>query len=155
VKIVAALLLLPLVSFAAPKPDDAYQDAVLKSFVTIPAGQNCHTSGSSTGTTDSAGNSNTSGNATTNCSDTMVAHYTIVIGEQTLVIQPTMSGKAKAGAAFSLGWSAVFAKNSCLYGQLPGAHIQIRADGRGVIVVDIRPRGIEVDDPRGSRMIPD
>jgi hypothetical protein len=28
-----------------------------------------------------------------------------------------------------LGWSTAFAKNSCLYGQLPGAHIQIRADG--------------------------
>ena len=130
-KVLAALLLLPLVSFAAPKTDEGYQDAVLKSFVMIPAGQHCHTSGSSTGTTDSDGNSRASGDANTTCSDTTVAHYTVVIGGETLVIQPTLSGKAKAGAALSLGWSTAFAKNSCLYGQLPGAHIQIRAEGDG------------------------
>lgn len=107
----------------------AYQDPVLKSFITIPTGQDCHTSGSSTGTTDSAGNSRASGNANTNCSDTTVVHYTIVIGEQTLVIEPTSSGKAKVGSALSLGWSTAFAKNSSLYGQLPGTHIQIRAEG--------------------------
>jgi hypothetical protein len=39
---------------------------------------------SGAGTKDDAGNSRASGNADTNCSDTMVAHYTIVIGEQTL-----------------------------------------------------------------------
>ena len=36
-KLLCCLLLLPLVSFAASKaPDEAYQDAVLKSFVMIP-----------------------------------------------------------------------------------------------------------------------
>ena len=68
VKLLAALLLLPLVSFAAPKPDEGYKDAVLKGFVTIPAAL--------------------PGDANTNCSDTMVAYYTIVIAEQTLVIEP-------------------------------------------------------------------
>jgi hypothetical protein len=36
-----------------------------------------------------------------------------------------------------------------------GGDISENLDGRGVKVVDIRPRGIEVDDPRGSRMILD
>ena len=97
----------------------------------IPAGQHCTQPEVSTGTTDSDSDSRASEAANTNCTDTTVAHYTIAIGEQKLVIQPTLSGKAKAGAALSLGWSTAFAKNSYLYGQLPGAHIQIRPDGGG------------------------
>lgn len=76
-------------AFAATQ-DAPYQDAVLKSFRIIADAESCHTTGSST--SSASGNDvNTSGNATTNCDDRKTAHYTIEIGGQTLVLEPTLS----------------------------------------------------------------
>jgi hypothetical protein len=133
---ILTVLLLTSVALAAKKPEPEYQEAVLKSFKTIQAGQHCSTSSNSSGTvsgrTDEYGNTrgavDTTGNASTNCTPRMATYYTVTIGDQILVLTPKDSVKATAGAMASLGWSKVFAKESCLYGQLPGSHIQIRSD---------------------------
>lgn len=135
---VLALALLLLISgsaFAAQKPHAEYQDAVLQSFQTIRSGQFC--SGSTDGTVSD--NGDISASTSTNCRPKTTAQYTIVVGQQTLVISPTRSGKSKAGAMFSMGYSAMFWKDSCLYGELPGAHILIRSDN-GIYHVKVGKR---------------
>lgn len=124
-KILAFLLLISVPALAAPKPEPVFQDAVLKSFRMISNGESC--SGNTSGKVDD--NGNVAANTSTNCSANSSAEYTLVIGEQTIVVAPTMSGKKKAGSLLSLGWSTAFMKDTCLYGQLPGTHVLITSDG--------------------------
>lgn len=43
---------------------------------------------------------------------------------------PTRNDGKQAGTALAtMGWSAVFAKKSVLYGQMPGAHFQVYFEG--------------------------
>lgn len=120
-----AVMFASTMAFAAPKPQPVYQDAVLKSFRMVPAGESC--SGNTSGKVDDSGNVNA--NTHTNCSANTSAEYTLVIGDQIIVIAPALSGKKKTGVILSLGWSALFIKDTCLYGQLPGAHVLIRSEG--------------------------
>lgn len=108
---------------AEVKPD--YQNAVLRSFRTIPSGQNC-----SAGTNgEISRNGDYSSHTNVNCSDTTKALYTIVFAGQVMVVEPSHSGKSKAGNIVSLGYSSLFWKNNCLYGQLPGTHLLLRSSG--------------------------
>lgn len=123
-KALVLLMLLATPALAAKRPEPDYQDAILKSFHTVPAGQHC--SGNTNGTVSDSGVIDAT--TSTNCSNSTRSLYTVVIGEQTFVITPTLSAKGTAGAIFSFGYSEIFKKNSCLYGQLPGAHVLIRSE---------------------------
>lgn len=128
-KLLLVFLLLCLPAIAEKRPEPVYQGAVLKSYHTVQSGMHCSTSGNTTGSVDATGSYDGNTSSNTNCRPRTHVEYTVLVGEQTLVVEPALSGSAKAGAALSLGWSRVFAKDSCLYGQLPGTHIQIRAEG--------------------------
>lgn len=128
-KILACLLLLSSFAFAKSKPEPVYQDAVLKSYRTVQSGMHCASSGNATGDITANGSIDGTTNSSTNCRPRTHVEYTILVGEQVLIVEPALSGRQKAGAALSLGWSRVFSKDSCLYGLLPGTHIKIRSEG--------------------------
>jgi hypothetical protein len=120
--------------WAKPPKDVQYQDAVLVSFKDITTGSNCSSNGTVKGKVDDDGNVSGDSNSTTSCSDKTMRHYTIKVGDSVFVLEPSMSGGQKAGAVASLGWSAVFAKKSVLWNQLPGTHMQVRSDPHGFYV---------------------
>jgi hypothetical protein len=63
-----------------------------------------------------------------------VTKYTLQVGDLTYVLIPKGTKKQAATAYGTMGWSAVFAKKSVLYRQLPGTHVQLRSDGDGIHV---------------------
>ncbi len=141
--VLAAAILCPIAS-AKDKAllDSAYQDAMLVKFVTVTTGTSCshksNTTGTVDATTDADGNTDGTVRATTsgstNCSNDITRYYTISVGEQTFVIEPEMTKGQKGAALATMGWSAVFAKQSVLANQLPGVHILVRSDAAGLWV---------------------
>jgi hypothetical protein len=126
-KILMFLLLLTLPTWAKP-PEASYQAAKFVSFRTVSDGESC--SGHTSGNVDDSGT--VAANTNTSCSANSSAEYTLIVGEQTIVVTPTMSGKKRAGSLLTLGWSTAFMKDSCLYGALPGTSIEIRSEKPGV-----------------------
>jgi hypothetical protein len=121
-------------AWSATKPAPQYQDGVLISFTTVSNGSTCSSNGQTTGTVDSTGTISGKTNTSTSCSDNLKRHYTVKVGDSMFVLSPAMSKKAKGAALASLGWSAVFSKNSVLANQLPGTHFQIWSDEDGMHV---------------------
>ena len=131
-KMVLPIVLL-LVNFAHAKgkpKDSDYQPGTLVSFRTATTGSSC--SGSTDGKVEDSGN--VSATTTSNCQNTTVRIYTIHVGEQTLSVEPAMTGKKKAVGMATLGWSVVLDKGSVLRDQLPGAVIKVRSDPSGLYV---------------------
>jgi hypothetical protein len=133
-------LLLSLSTAASAKPEPPYDDGVLQSFRVVDEGQSCSTNGTTTGTVSDSGNVNANSSSSTTCSPRKKAFYTIVVKGQTLVITPTQSAGTKVGVVASLGWGALFLKDSCLYGQLPGAKFQIRTESPGTYRIKLGKR---------------
>jgi hypothetical protein len=128
-KLALIVLLLSPAVWAKEKPAPAdYQDAVLVSFRTVATGSSCShsstTSGNVDATTDDDGNTTGTVKATTegstNCSDTGWVYYTIAVGSHTYVVHH----------AVTFGF-----RNSNLYRQLPGTHLQVRTDAKGFYVL--------------------
>lgn len=92
----------------------------------VSSGQSCSTSATTNAT--ATGNSTATANITANttCSPTRQALYTVAVANQVMVITPTIS---RTAALLTLGWSAVFAHDSCLYGALPGASFKMWGEG--------------------------
>lgn len=115
-KLLPVLLLCCLPAMASKKPNPAdYQDAVLVSFTTVKTGDSC-------GASVSDNNLGTIGAKTTgtmNCTSSGTVHYTIKMGNQTLVLSPQLRS-----------WN----RNSVLFNHLPGAHIQVRFSHKGLYV---------------------
>lgn len=131
-KLVLAIVLLLLNSaHAKDKPKDSdYQPGTLVSFRTVTTGSSC--SGNTDGKVEDSGN--VSATTRSNCQDTTVRVYTIRVGDQTLSVEPAMTGKKKAMGFATLGWSAAFDKGSVLRDQLPGAAIEVRSDPSGLYI---------------------
>ena len=92
----------------------------------VSSGQSCSTSATTNAT--ATGNSTATANTTANttCCPTRQALYTVAVANQVMVITPTIS---RTAALLTLGWSAVFAHDSCLYGALPGASFKMWGEG--------------------------
>jgi len=120
-------------TWAGKKPKPVYQDGVLKNFRTEQQGTVCSTDGNTNGTvratTDDYGSTrgtvDATSTASSSCAPRIVAFYTVVIGDHTFVLSPIPKPIGIFGAykaAFSGSWEA---KNSVLYGLLPGTPIQM------------------------------
>jgi hypothetical protein len=121
-------------AYAKDKPQFDYQDAILVSFQTVHSGSSCSASGTVKGEEDSSGNVTGTTNSNSSCVDDTVRHYTLKVGDHTYALRPALTkGKAALGMA-TLGWSAVFAKNSVLSNLLPGTHVLVRTDESGFYV---------------------
>jgi len=139
---VLVFLLTTPVALAKDKVVYSYQDGILRSFRLEQTGKRCSSDADTDGTisanTDENGNTNgtvhTTTTGSTTCHDTQRALYTVKVAENTLVLTPAESGKGTAAGLATLGWSRVFAKNSVLAYQVPGARIQIRSDGKHYFV---------------------
>lgn len=126
-------IVLLLVNFAHAKGKSKvsdYQPGTLVSFRTTTTGSSC--SGSTDGKVEDSGN--VSATTTSNCQNTTARIYMIHVGEQTLSVEPAMTGKKKAVGMATLGWSFVFDKGSVLRDQLPGAVIEVRSDPSGLYI---------------------
>lgn len=108
-------------AMAEKKPDPAYQDGILKSYHSVSAGRHC--SGGTTGNVSNDGD--IQANTTTNCANTTQVNYTVVIGEQTFVLAPKVSGKKVGLAMATMGYSLFFQKSASMYGQLPGTVVHV------------------------------
>jgi hypothetical protein len=122
------LLLLSSAAWAKEKAAPAdYQDAVLVSFRTVATGSSCShsstTSGNVDATTDDDGNTTGTIKATTegstDCSNTGWVYYTLSVGNHTYVVHHAVAFRFRS---------------SNLHGQLPGAHLQVRMDGKAFYV---------------------
>lgn len=123
------LLLLSCVTVAAAKskPAHVYQDGVLVSFRSVTTGTSCSQEGSTNGnidaTTDADGSTSGTMKATStgsvNCVPTGWVYYTIAVGDHTYVVHHAIEA-----------WH----RSSNLRGQLPGVHVQVRFDKKGLYV---------------------
>jgi hypothetical protein len=127
-KTLICLLLLCSPAFASKKsdPELVYQDAVLTGFHMASDGASCSSTGQVTNSPGSYADATV--NTNTSCSDTKRAYYVISVGGQTLTLTTALSGKQTAKVMLTMGYGALFIKDSCLYGQLPGTPIKIRSD---------------------------
>ncbi len=128
-------MLAPLLALAMVAPQTtapAPQDGVLVSFTEVVAGSSCSGTGKTNGTVDDSGNVSGTTTTNTNCSLNRRRHYTVTIGGSTMVLEPKATKKAKGAALATLGWSAVFAKESVLSNQLPGIHFLAWSDASGI-----------------------
>lgn len=121
-------------AFAAGKSQSDYQNGILVSFYSVTSGSSCSSSGSVNGKVDDDGTVSGSTNGNTNCVNSESRRYKIKVGENTYVLRRTFSAGQKAGAIASMGWSALFIKNSVLANLLPGTPVQVRSDGTGFLV---------------------
>jgi hypothetical protein len=140
-----ALLALPLVLVAstsiltAQTVSSDYRDAVLVSFRTVTNGSDCTSNGTVKANTDDTGNTSGKTSSSTSCSDSTLTLYTLHVGDNTFVLQPTLSGKETARNAAivigTIGYGALFLRKACsLRNQLPGTHVLIRSQGNNVQV---------------------
>lgn len=125
----AALLLALFIPPAWAKdkhPNADFQDATLVSFREVATGSSCSHYGSTTGnvqaSTDDNGETSGSINSTTNgstsCSDTGWIYYTLQVGEHNFVVHR----------------APPFFKSSDLKGLLPGTHVLVRTDSKGLYI---------------------
>ena len=141
-KAFALLVLLCLPAFAKDKPQYTYQDGTLVSYRTITDGSSCNSSVNTTGdvnaNTDSAGLTTGTVNATTHasttCSDINRTLYTVKSGDNVFVLVPAYSGGTKTGVILTMGWGALFLKDTVLANRLPGTALHLRADGEHYVV---------------------
>jgi hypothetical protein len=120
--------------WASSKSEPVYQDGVLVSFFSITTGSSCSTSGTVKGQVNDDGAVSGSTNDNTNCSNNESRRYRIKVGDNAYVLRHTLSGGQKAAALASLGWGAMFMKQSVLANLLPGTPIKARSDGTGFFV---------------------
>lgn len=130
----ALSLLLCSTAWAKSKPLGEYQDGVLVSFYNVTTGSSCSSSGTVNGKVDDDGKISGSTDGNTNCSNNESRRYKIKVGDNTFVLRRTFTKGQKAGAIASMGWSALFVKNSILADLLPGTAIKVRSDGTGFFV---------------------
>jgi hypothetical protein len=121
-------------AWASSKPELVYQDGVLVSFFTVTTGSSCSSSGTVKGQVNDDGAVSGSTNDNTNCSNNESRRYRIKVGDNAYVLRHTLSGGQKAAALASLGWGAMFMKQSVLANLLPGTPIKARSDGTGFFV---------------------
>lgn len=132
-----AVLLISATAFAA-KPQPDYQDGIFRGLHVSQVGTRCQSYGDTNGTvqanTDTAGSTNGTLNASTttstSCSPRMRYEYTVLVGQQLLVLTP----KESIGSALVPGIAMAFHKNSTLAGKLPGEQIQLRSEGGTIYV---------------------
>ncbi len=139
------LLALPILLVAstsiltAQSVPNGYRDAVLVSFKTVTNGSDCTSNGTVKANTDDTGSTSGTTSSNTSCSDSSVTLYTLHVGDNTFVLQPTLSGKRTAGA-FAAGFltfgagALLLRKPPSLKNQLPGTHVLIRSQGNNVQV---------------------
>lgn len=135
------ILLLCLSAFAKDKPHYTYQDALLVSFRDVVSGSSCVHSSETTGdvkaNTDdgyTSGTVNATTTGTSECSNNASRLYTINVAGQTYIIRHSMTGGQMATAMVTMGWGALFMKQSVLANQLPGTHVFVRSDEHGLYV---------------------
>jgi hypothetical protein len=116
-------------AYAKDKPQPSWIGGELLGFHDIHSGQSCSSNGTVNGTADDDGNVKGTTQANTNCTPHTTREYNVKIGDQKYAIRPAMSGKQKGTALATMGWSAVFTKNSVLSGQMPGAHFEAHFEG--------------------------
>lgn len=116
---ILVLLLLCIPAWAKPPKEAQYTDAVLVSFKDVQTGSSCTSTGKLNAQTDASGNTegNTSGRV--DCSNGAVRHYTIQLGNNVYVLV--------------YGYNFLNLHN-VLASQLPGAHLLIRRDKKGLFV---------------------
>jgi hypothetical protein len=123
-----ALASLPTVA----KDNDAnFADAVLLKQVWVDDGMSCSSHGS--GKVDDDGNIST--HSSGGCSQNRIAHYTVECGTTVYVLQPKL--KHPKTAFLTLGYSAMFARQSVLHSVPLGTHVGMRIDKHGDAIVKV------------------
>jgi hypothetical protein len=121
-------------AYAKDKAEPQYQDGVLISFRTISTGSSCSSYGNTNGSVDDNGKIVSATHSTGSCSNNVVRLYTIKVADQTYVVRHAATGGQKATALATMGWGALFMKQSVLANQLPGTHVLVRSDPHGFYV---------------------
>ena len=111
-------------------PNSDYQAAVLAGFKSVADGSQCSSSGSVSAVDDRTVSTSSS------CSSSWSRRYTIIVGQQIFILEPTLTGKQTAKNAAltigTLGYGALFIRQKdVLSNQLPGANILIRSIAKG------------------------
>ena len=108
-----------------------WQDAVLVNFRTVQSGSACSSSGTVNGTVDESGNVTGRTHGNSSCVTITTRFYTLSAGEHTYVLRHELTAGKKATVIATLGYGALFMKNSVLANQLPGVHVLARTDPKG------------------------
>lgn len=123
----ALLVFCSTVAAAKDKPPHVYEDGVLVSFRSVATGTSCsqvgNTSGNVDATTDDNGNTSGTVKSTStgsmDCAPTGWVYYTLAVGDHTYVVHHAPQA-----------WN----RSSDLRGELPGTHVQVRFDKKGLYV---------------------
>jgi hypothetical protein len=110
---------------AAEKVAIEYQDGVLISSRTESTGSSCSSSGTVNGTVDDNGNVNGTSHSSGGCENIVTHFYTVRVGDETFTLRRTFTGSQRTLAMATLGWGALFMKQSVLAGQRPGTQFKI------------------------------
>ncbi len=126
---------LPMLADGASAGD--WQAATLVSFKTVAIGSSCSSTGNVQAAAYNPDNIDATTDADSVCRDTVATIYTLRVGQNTLEVEPTISGnKTAAESALvigTIGYGALFLRHKIsLNNKLPGTHASIRQHGSNV-----------------------